>query len=266
MSSYHTKKRLGQNFLKTNSIIEHLVSLVAPESTDTIVEIGAGRGALTLPLVKSGATVWAIEFDRDLINYLTSLLADYQDTKIINQDFLSFDPNTAQLDRFKLIGNLPYNITSPVIDWCLRYASRIESATLMVQKEVGARLVASPGNRDWSPLSISTQLVFEVESCFDVASSHFRPQPKVDSAVIRLVPRKEPLGQFSPEFEQVIRASFRQRRKLLSNNLVPRFVDKSEQLTDLYAELGFDHRIRAEALTIDQFLKLTQALIERKLV
>jgi len=266
MSSYHAKKRLGQNFLKTNSIIERVVSLVALEPTDTIVEIGAGRGALTLPLVKSGAAVWAVEFDRDLIDYLTSLLADYPETKIINQDFLSFDPDTAQLDRFKLVGNLPYNITSPVIDWCLRYAARLDSVTLMVQKEVGARLAASPGSRDWSPLSIFTQLVFQVESCFDVAPSHFMPQPKVSSTVIRLTPRLEPLGQFSPEFEQVVRASFRQRRKLLTNNLVPRFVDKSEQLTDLYAELGFDRRVRAEALTIEQFLKLTQGLIQRKLV
>ena len=266
MSAYHAKKRLGQNFLRTNSIIERVVSLIAPESTDTIVEIGAGRGALTLPLAKSGADILAVEFDRDLIDYLTSLLAEYPNAKIINEDFLSFDPDTAQLDRFKLVGNLPYNITSPVIDWCLRFASRIDSATLMVQKELGARLTASPGGRDWSPLSIFTQLVFEVEPCFDVAPSHFRPQPKVSSAVIRLIPRPEPIGRFSAEFEQIVRASFRQRRKLLINNLVPRLVDRPEQLMDLYAELGLDRRVRAEGLTIEQFLTLTRALIERKLV
>ncbi len=266
MAAYNAKKRLGQNFLKTDSVIEHLVSIVAPTTEDTIVEIGAGRGALTLPFVRSGASVYAVEFDRDLINYMIKLLADYPDTILINQDFLTFDPDTVPADRFKLVGNLPYNITSPVIDWCLRYASRLDSATLMVQKEVGARLSAQPGGRDWSPLSIFTQLVFEVESCFDVAPSHFRPQPKVASTVVRLIPRLEPLGQFSSEFETVVRASFRQRRKLLTNNLVPYLMSESEQLTELLADQSFAPKVRAEALTIEQFLNLTRALIDRKLV
>lgn len=266
MPGYHAKKRLGQNFLKSDSIIQQMTSLVAAQPGDTIVEIGAGRGALTLPLSKSGANIIAVEFDRDLVDYLTALLADYSNTKIINQDFLTFDPDAYQLDRFKLIGNLPYNITSPVIDWCLRYASRLDTATLMIQKELGARLAAKPGSRDWSPLSIFTQLVFEVEPCFDVSATNFRPQPQVNSTVIRLIPREEPLGRFTPEFEQVVRASFRQRRKLLTNNLAPRPVGDPQQLSALLAELELDYRVRAEALTIEQFLKLTQALIDRKLV
>ena len=266
MPAYHAKKRLGQNFLKTGSIIDRVVGLVDPKPDDKIVEIGSGRGALTLPLAQTGAAVWAIEFDRDLIDYLTSLLVEYKSVKIRNLDFLTFDPNTERLDRFKLVGNLPYNITSPVIDWCLRYASRIDSVVLMVQKELGARLAASPGGKDWSPLSIFTQMVFRVERHFDVAAVHFYPQPKVNSSVLKLIPLTMPYGKLTPQTQRVVRASFQQRRKLLVNNLVPRLIPQAEQAHKILDAVAIDLKARAEALTIDQFLNLTTHLVKHKLV
>jgi 16S rRNA (adenine1518-N6/adenine1519-N6)-dimethyltransferase len=263
---YRAKKRLGQNFLKTKSIIDRVISLAAPERGDTIIEIGPGRGALTLPLAESGAALWAVEFDRDLMPYLTSLLSDHTRVHLVNADFLQFDPVASELHRFKLVGNLPYNITSPVIDWCLRYCDRLASVILMVQRELGARIGASPGTKDWSPLSIFTQSAFAVEACFDVAPSHFHPRPKVTSTVLRLTPRSGKRVEPGEAFQRVVRASFRHRRKLLVNNLVPDVIPTPGQAAEILTPLGLAGSTRAEAVTIDQFLNLTDALVRRKLV
>jgi len=266
MPGYRAKKRLGQNFLKTKSTIDRVISLAAPERGDTIIEIGPGRGALTLPLAESGATLWAVEFDRDLIEYLTSLLSDHARVRLVNADFLQFDPVAEKLDRFKLVGNLPYNITSPVIDWCLRYRDRLACVVLMVQRELGGRISGSPGSKDWSPLSVFTQSAFAVERCFDVAPSHFHPRPEVTSTVLRLTPRSGERIETGGAFQRVVRASFRHRRKLLVNNLVPDIIPTAAQAGEILAPLGLGGSARAEAVTIDQFLNLTTALVCRKLV
>jgi len=266
MAAYHAKKRLGQNFLKTDSIIEWVVSLVDPKPDDTIVEIGPGRGALTLPLAESGASVWAVEFDRDLIGYLTALMSKQINVRLIHADFLSFDPASIPGEKFKLIGNLPFNITSPVIDWCLRHRARIACAVLMVQKELGARIAASPGGKDWSPLSILTQIVFDVEQAFDVAASHFHPRPEVTSTVLRLAPRTGAQYELPISFERVVRASFRQRRKLLVNNLASEVTVNSSELASIMAECGLPGTARAEEVGIEKFLALTEALQRHKLV
>jgi len=266
MPGYRAKKRLGQNFLKTKSIIDRVISLAAPARGDTIVEIGPGRGALTLPLAESGATLWAVEFDRDLMPYLTALLSDCSNVRLVHGDFLQFDPVDAKLDRFKLVGNLPYNITSPVIDWCLKYCDRLVNVVLMVQRELGARIGASPGTKDWSPLSIFTQSVFAAERCFDVAPSNFHPRPEVTSTVLRLTPRSGKRVETGEAFPRVVRASFRHRRKLLVNNLVPDIIPTAGQAVEILAPLGLAGNARAEAVTIDQFLNLTAALVCRKLV
>lgn len=266
MPAYRAKKRLGQNFLKSKAIIDRVLGLVSPGKNDCIVEIGPGRGALTLPLAESGASVWAVEFDRDLMQYLTSLLTNYPNIRLINGDFLDFDPNGEKLDRFKLVGNLPYNITSPVLDWCLKYRERVECVVLMVQRELGARIAGSPGSKDWSPLAIFTQSVFHVERCFDVASSHFTPAPEVTSTVLRLTPHAKSLVPGSAQFEKVVRASFRHRRKLLVNNLVPEVIPDGFMATEVLRRSGLDGNTRAEEVTIEQFLRLTTELVERKLI
>jgi 16S rRNA (adenine1518-N6/adenine1519-N6)-dimethyltransferase len=265
MPAYRAKKRLGQNFLKSKSIIDRTLGLLSLSSEDRVVEIGPGRGALTLPLAESGAKVWAVEFDRDLVPYLHSLLTDHPNVRVINGDFLEFDPVAQKLDRFKLVGNLPYNITSPVIDWCLRYRDRIDCAVLMVQRELGARIAGSPGGKDWSPLSVFTQAVFMVEKCFDVGPSHFTPAPKVTSTVLRLIPHPKPLVTESVPFERVVRMSFQHRRKLLVNNLVPVIIPDGRTALEILSQTGLGEKARAEEVTIEQFLNLTTALVERKL-
>ena len=264
--AYRAKKRLGQNFLRSKAIVDRVLGLVAPGKNDTVVEIGPGRGALTVPLAESGAAVWAVEFDRDLMLYLSALLASYPNVRLINGDFLDFDPTAEKLDRFKLVGNLPYNITSPVLDWCVRYRERVECVVLMVQRELGARIAGSPGSKDWSPLSIFIQSVFRVEKCFDVAPSHFTPAPKVTSTVLRLTPYPEPLVPDSALFEKVVRASFQHRRKLLVNNLVPEIIPDGITAAEVLCAVGLGGKTRAEEVTIEQFLRLTTELVERKLM
>ena len=266
MPSYHAKKRLGQNFLKTRSVIDRVVGLLDPKTGDTIVEIGPGRGALTLPLAETGATVWAVEFDRDLVGYLTALLKKHANVKLVHGDFLTFDPAEIPAERFKLIGNLPYNITSPVIEWCMKYRSRVDRAVLMAQRELGARIAATPGHKDWSPLSILTQMAFHVEQVFDVAPSHFHPPPEVTSTVLKLTPRPGTGSEVPASFERVVRASFRQRRKLLVNNLAQEIEFDSAKVASIMAECGLTGTVRAEEIGIEQFLALTEALERHKLV
>lgn len=266
MAAYHAKKRLGQNFLKTGSVIDRVVALAEAGPGDRIIEVGAGRGALTLPLADSDASVWAVEFDRDLIGYLSSLLSDFDKVEVISRDFLTFDPAAVGLDSFKLIGNLPYNITSPVIDWCLRYHDCIESAVLMVQKELGARLAASPGCKDWSPLSVFAQTGFRVEHCFDVDPRHFHPAPQVKSAVLRLTPITTSQHRLTPRLQRLVRTSFKQRRKTLLNNLVPELIEDPGLARRILSEVSLEAGVRAEAVTIEQFLNLTARLVEYKLI
>ena len=265
MPGYRAKKRLGQNFLKTAAVIERVVSRLDPQPTDTIVEVGPGRGALTLPLVESGATVIAVEFDRDLHGYLKALLRDSDNVELIAGDFLLFDPANIDTPRFKLIGNLPFNITSPVVDWCLKYRDRIAAAVLMVQKELGERLAAEPGSRHWSPLTIFTRMSFEVEACFEVAPKHFRPAPQVTSLVLKLAPLPTP-RPISEQFERVVRSAFLHRRKQLANNLVAELGATPDEARVALDKAGLDTRVRAEAVSIDQFLTLTESLAARKLV
>jgi 16S rRNA (adenine1518-N6/adenine1519-N6)-dimethyltransferase len=265
MSGYHAKKRLGQNFLISQSIIDRIVGLVVPGPGRPVIEIGPGRGALTVPLAKSGAEIWAVEFDRDLVGYLSKLLASHLNARVINADFLGFEPDPNQLPQFCLVGNLPFNITSPVIDWCVRYHKRITTAVLMVQDELAARLAGSPGSKDWSPLSIFTQLHFEVQRRFTVPPSSFQPAPKVTSAVITLAPRTS-VVHLPEGFETVVRTAFKHRRKQLVNNLVPGLVPDAAAARDLMAEVSLDPTTRAEQVTIEQFLELTRRLNSRKLV
>ena len=265
MSPYRPKKRLGQNFLKSPEVINRIIELVNPNENSTIVEIGPGRGVLTLPLAKSGAEVIAVEFDRDLIGYLTALLVDHSRAKILKEDFLKVTPTLLGTEQFSLVGNLPYNISSPVVDWCLRFHKSLVQAVFMVQEETAHRLAANPGSRDWSPMSILTQWRFNVVLCFTVPPSSFQPEPEVNSAVIRLVPKSGVL-QLPHQFEKVVRSSFRQRRKLLVNNLVPDIVPDTETARELISDLKWPADTRAESLSIDQFLKLTELLTTRKLI
>lgn len=266
MSAYHAKKRLGQNFLKSEAVIRRIVETVDPQPGEAVVEIGPGRGALTLALAESGARIVAVEFDRDLYGYLNKLARKFDNIEIVNADFLEFEPDEKKMPSFKLAGNLPYNITSPVIDWCMNYHSRVTGAVFMVQKEMALRLAASPGSKNWSPLSVFTQVMFDVDLCFDVSPESFRPPPKVTSSVVRLTPRTAAVPEYPPDFAGVVQASFRQRRKLLVNNLVPEIVSDNNTARELLSECGLAPDCRAEQVTVAQFLNLTVCLKRRKLV
>jgi len=266
MSAYHPKKRLGQHFLTDNEIIKRIIESIDPGESDRIVEIGPGRGVLTLPLAESGAELLAIEFDEDLIKALSKKISGFGNVKILCTDFLKYEPNRDFWPSFILVGNLPYNITSPVIDWCVRYQSFIERACFMVQKEIARRLAAGPGNKDWSPISIFSQVYFDIKILFDVPPASFKPPPKVDSAVIEMIPReKYDIDDFE-KFEKVVRISFARRRKLLLNNIVGELIPEAKRAGEIIAELRFKENCRAEELSIEQFLKLTKALISHNIL
>jgi len=258
MPTYHPKKRLGQNFLNSDKIISKIAEVIDPHPGERIIEIGPGRGALTVRLAESGASITAIEFDRDLIAHLSSLFGTNEKVEVLNQDFLLYEP---PYERFKLVGNLPYNITSPVIDWCVRHREAVISACFMIQKEVARRLSSSPGGKDWSPLAIFTQLHFDVRICFDVAPKHFEPPPKVTSSVVELTPCETAQLDYPEQFERLVRQSFKFRRKVLSNNLVPDLIGEMSAAKVILEEAGLATNCRAEQVSTEQFLKLTKLLV-----
>lgn len=261
MSVHRPKKRFGQHFLESDSVIKKIIAFVRPSPGDCIVEIGPGQGSLTWPLARSGAEITAVEFDRDLVPMLRRDFEEFDNVTIIEQDFLKFDPVAANLTRFKLVGNLPYNITSPVLDWLVKYRDRIDLSVLMMQREIAARVTATPGGRDWSPLSIFMQIHFETKRSLEVGPEHFSPPPDVHSTVVTLTPKKSVRIRQMEKFEQVVRAAFTRRRKQLVNNLVPGIVPSNEQLCMILDELDLVHTIRAEEISIEQFLMLTESIV-----
>lgn len=263
MAGYRAKKRLGQNFLHDQHIISRTLDLLPASAELPIIEIGPGQGALTMPIAATGRPLVAVEFDRDLIGALEKKLQQFPHASVIQQDFLTYEPAAK---RFFLIGNIPYNLTSPVIDWCVRHVARIERVILMVQRELAERLAAEPGNKAWSPLSIFSQLHYRIEHRFDVPPSAFRPKPAVTSSVITLDPAAPtPIPDYDL-FHKVVTTAFTQRRKLLVNNLSPAIVENPDDLRTLLEEMDLKPTARAEELSIRQFLALTKHLVARNLV
>ncbi len=266
MSRNRAKKRLGQNFLTSNDIIKQIIEAIAPRADDTIIEVGPGKGALTVPLAESGAKIIAVEFDRDLADYAKENLKKFTNVTILQKDFLKFEPKELELAKFKLCGNLPFNITSPVIDWIVTHRSHIQRAVIMMQKEVALRLASKPNSKDWSPLAIFTQLHFDIQILFNVGPQHFLPSPKVTSAVVELIPKAGVEIRRYTEFEQLVRASFRQRRKQLINNLVPIFIPTVPKAEEIFGQLGLNRKVRAEEVSTEKFLELTELMAERNLL
>ncbi len=261
MAGYRPKKRLGQNFLIADNIIQKIIDLIEPSDSMPVIEIGAGRGALTLPLARSGARIIAVEIDNDLIGYLERLLGEYSNVSILNQDFLDLDPGSCGMEPFILAGNLPYHISSPVLDWVVKYRSFIHKACLMMQKEVADRLASRPGSRNWSPLAVFSQLYFDVELCFTVKRDSFRPPPKVTSAVVRLITRRAIDVGDPKRFERLVRTAFTQRRKLLVNNLAGGLIPDATTVRSALRDMKLEENIRAEQVSIEQFIELTRRLI-----
>jgi len=247
------KKSLGQHFLSDRHYIDSIVRAVNPKPDDLLVEIGPGQGAITFPLLRRHGRLTVIEFDRDLIAPLTAAAEGVGELTILNRDVLSVDfADLAGAGRIRLVGNLPYNISSPILFHALDHAAAIADMHFMLQKEVVDRMAAGPGSKVYGRLSVMLQAYCEVTSLFVVPPGAFRPPPKVDSAVVRLVPRApQDIGIADPRrFADVVRAAFGQRRKTLRNALGG-VCDAAQ-----FEAAGVRPDARAEQLEVADFVRL----------
>ncbi len=256
MSPPRPKKRFGQHFLRDCGVVARIVAALAPQAGDHVVEIGPGTGALTRELLAHMTRLDAVELDRDLIARLESEFP--ADKLTLHQgDALKFDfCRLMQEDRkLRLVGNLPYNISTPLLFHLLDQAGCIEDMLFMLQKEVVERLRAAPGGKDYGRLSVMIQYRCAVEKLFDVASGAFTPPPKVDSTVVRLVPHAAPpVAVDDPaRFALLVRAAFASRRKTLRNNMKG-LLNAEDMLA-----LGIDPVRRAETLSLAEFASLSNA-------
>ncbi|QSX76618.1 16S rRNA (adenine(1518)-N(6)/adenine(1519)-N(6))-dimethyltransferase RsmA [Lysobacter arenosi] len=266
MSTRHftepAKKHLGQHFLHDRRIIDMIVQAVDPKPGDRLVEIGPGQGAITFPLLDRHGELTVIEFDRDLIFPLTDAARAHGTLEVIHRDVLSVDfsaiaRNSGAGDgKIRLVGNLPYNLSSPILFHALDHATAIHDMVFMLQKEVVDRMAAGPGSKVYGRLGVMLQAYCHVTPLFDVPPGAFKPPPKVDSAVVRLVPRApETIGVADPAmFTAVVRDAFGQRRKTLRNAL--------SKLCDAAAieAVGVRPDARAEQIEVADFVRLANSL------
>ena len=252
-------KRLGQNFLVDEQIVNKIITAAELTAEDTVLEVGPGIGTLTQALAKTGALVVAVELDRRLLPVLAKTLAGYDNIEIINEDILQLDIRKAvPKENFKVVANLPYYITTPIIFNLLEQKLPMERMVAMVQKEVAERMVAKPGGKDYGALSVAIQYYTEPEIAFVVPPGSFVPPPSVDSAVIVCKRRQEPPVEVVEEklFFRVVKAAFSVRRKMLSNALKNMGID-SEQTAEWSELAGIDGKRRGETLSLEEFAALT---------
>jgi 16S rRNA (adenine1518-N6/adenine1519-N6)-dimethyltransferase len=255
------RKRFGQHFLE-RAWVDKLIRDIAPAPAETFLEIGPGRGALTLPLAESGARIHAVDIDRDLSADLAAHAPP--NVTVATADFLDLSAdalfaNFADAPRVRVVGNLPYNVSSPILFRLLelsRETNRLIDATLMLQREVAVRVAAGPGSGDYGPLSIMTAVHADVERRFDLPPGAFRPPPKVHSSVIRLKfrPPAIVIGDHT-HFERIVRTMFQQRRKTSSNALRPALAPDADA-AGLLTAAGVDPRRRPETLTLAELAAL----------
>jgi 16S rRNA (adenine1518-N6/adenine1519-N6)-dimethyltransferase len=258
------KKSLGQHFLVDQVIVSQIIDALNPGQGETVLEIGPGKGVLTIPLVNSGADVVAIELDRRLAPELAKAFAGRENIRVLEADILSLDPSVVGLTKFAAIGNLPYNITTPVMDWLLKYHNRIERAVLMMQKEVAERVSSPPGRRARATISVLTELYYDSEKICDVPPSAFRPMPKVDSAVVRFTRHDRTYPIDNPaRFERFVRNCFKNKRKNLLNNLNAAYPIPRTQVEEIIVNICGSPKIRAEQLELDTFISLAKNILSR---
>ena len=251
------KKALGQHFLHERGVIDKMLLGIDPRPDDVFVEIGPGQGALTFPLLARHGALTAIEFDRDLLVPLTAQARAHGELRLVHADVMDVDFTVLAREvagdaRIRLVGNLPYNLSSPILFHALDHAAAIRDMHFMLQKEVVDRMAAAPGSKVYGRLSVMLQAYCTVTSLFKVPPGAFRPPPKVDSAVVRLVPKPaDRIGIDDPKrFAEVVRAAFGQRRKTLRNAL-----GGVCSTADIEAA-GIDPQARAERLEVADFVRL----------
>jgi 16S rRNA (adenine1518-N6/adenine1519-N6)-dimethyltransferase len=253
---HQARKRFGQNFLHDSGVIVRIVRAIAPQPDDTLVEIGPGLGALTGPLLAAAGRLQVVEIDRDLAPRLREQFADYPGFVVHQGDALKFDfaPLAPAGGKLRLIGNLPYNISTPLLFHLLEYGDVIRDMHFMLQKEVVDRIVAAPGSDAYGRLSVTVAARADAWSLFTVGPGAFKPAPKVDSAIVRIVPRKPPFEIADQAmFDRVVMAAFSHRRKQLANGL--RGLLDATQIT----AAGVDPQIRPEQLGAEAFARLANA-------
>lgn len=260
--SHQAKKRFGQNFLVDEQIIGDIISAIRPEPEDNMVEIGPGLGALTRPLLKKLDHLHVVEIDRDII---ARLQQDYPQDNLKSKltihagDALKFDIATLPAP-LRIVGNLPYNISSPLLFHFATYAGRILDMHFMLQNEVVERMVADPSTSAYGRLSVMLQYRFRMEKLLDVPPESFRPAPKVDSAIVRMIPL--PAGEIEVRneklFAAIVRTAFGQRRKTLRNTMKGYLSEQD------FEKLGVNAQLRAENLVVADFIKVANYLNERQ--
>ncbi|NLM34454.1 MAG: 16S rRNA (adenine(1518)-N(6)/adenine(1519)-N(6))-dimethyltransferase RsmA [Clostridiales bacterium] len=256
-------KSLGQNFLIDNTVVRDIVEGAEVNKEDFVIEIGPGVGTLTRELLKKAKAVCAIELDKSLISILQEELKDFDNFTLINEDALkvNFNEIIGEEKSVKLVANLPYYVTTPIIISLLTGGYPFKSLTIMIQKEVAERMNAAPGGKDYGSLSLLVQYYCHTEIIRKVSPASFIPQPKVDSIVIKLEKLQAPRVQVQDEklFFNIIRDSFNMRRKTLSNSLKNLSISK-ENLYKAFEEAGIDPKRRGETLSIEEFAKLSDKI------
>lgn len=258
MSSHIPRKRFGQNFLVDSRVIRDIIFAIGPKENDVMVEIGPGLGALTRPLLEKLQHLHVVEIDRDIVKRLHDEFTPDRLT-IHEMDALRFDFSSIG-ERFRVVGNLPYNISTPLLFHLSQFNANLIDLHFMLQKEVVERMVAVPGSKDYGRLSVMLQYCFAMEYLFTVPPDAFRPAPKVESAIVRLIPFPAPEHPVQDEslFAKIVAAGFGQRRKTLRNTL-------HEFLSpDDFTQLALDPQLRAENLSVEAFARIANYCSNRQ--
>lgn len=245
------RKRFGQNFLQDNNVVDNIIRAIHPQADDVIVEVGPGRGALTLPLLNLVEQLHVVEIDRDLITWW--LQQQHNNLTVHPADVLKFDFGTIKpTQKIRIIGNLPYNISTPLLFHLFNYVDHIRDMYFMLQKEVVERMVATPGGKVYGRLSIMVQFYCHTEKLFIVHPGSFFPAPKVESAIVRLQPREHRPDCDADALARVVQQAFSQRRKTLRNCL------KEWLSSEEIISVDIDPAARPETLSLDDFVRLSQ--------
>ncbi len=270
--NFNFQKKFGQNFLIDTRVLEKIIGAANIGKEDFVLEIGPGIGTMTQYLCEHAREVVAVEIDKNLIPILEDTLSTYENVQVIHQDILKMDISCLVQEKnrgepIKVVANLPYYITTPIIMGLFESHVPIESITIMVQKEVADRMQVGPGTKDYGALSLAVQYYAKPEIVANVPPNCFIPRPKVGSAVIRLTKHQQAPVQVAQERQMfaLIRASFNQRRKTLVNGLnnAPDISYSKEEIVQALEEMGLQANVRGETLTLEQFAQLSNLLVNK---
>ena len=264
---FHFNKALGQNFITDANLLDAIVADSGINGDDTVVEIGTGAGTLTRAIAKVAKKVYSFEVDRNLQPVLALSLQGVDNAEVIFRDVLKMKDDKLKSvvgDSFKVVANLPYYITTPLAMRFIESSLDVKSVTIMVQKEVALRFVAKPNTADYSAITLAIEMAGNAQITRNVSRNMFFPSPNVDSAVVRIdIDRTKLDGENAPLLHKLVRSSFAMRRKTLANNLSVAFQIDKQEAGKLIEEAGFSPMVRGEALSLDDYKKLTKTLETR---